>query len=136
MQITTSKMDGRVPVHVLQLDGNLDASNYTNVIAKAHEIYDGGGRNLLIDLSKVPYVSSAGLMAIHTVSLIFAGQSIQSGTSGRPTFRSLDPERDQAAREHVKLLNPQQTVSEVLEMVGLKEFFQVFTDMESAVNSY
>ncbi len=136
MQITTSKMDGRVPVHVLQLDGNLDASNYTDVIAKAHEIYGNGGRDLLIDLGKVPYVSSAGLMAIHTVSLIFAGQNMETGSSGRPTFRSLDPERDQAARTHVKLLNPQKAVSEVLEMVGLKEFFHIFTDLESAVNSF
>jgi anti-anti-sigma regulatory factor len=136
MQITTSTMQGRVPVAVLHLDGNLDASNFTDVIQKSQELYDSGARDLLIDLSKVPYISSAGLMSIHTLSLIFTGQSIQTGSSGRTTFRSLNPGRDKAAREHVKMLGLQKAVSDVFEMVGLKEFFETFDDIESAVKSF
>jgi anti-anti-sigma regulatory factor len=60
MQINFSKQESRVPVTVMQLKGNLDASNYTEVIARAQDAYDEGARNLLIDLSKVPYVSMQG----------------------------------------------------------------------------
>ncbi|MBK9211159.1 MAG: STAS domain-containing protein [Anaerolineales bacterium] len=88
MQINFSRQEGRVPVTVMQLMGDLDASNYTDVITKAQETYDNGTRDLLIDLSKVPYVSSAGLMSLHAVVLIFAGQSMQSKQTGRPSFRS------------------------------------------------
>ena len=35
MQISFSKQEGRVPVTIMQLIGNLDASNYAEVIAKA-----------------------------------------------------------------------------------------------------
>ncbi len=40
MQISFSKQQGRVPVTVMQLTGDLDSSNYTDVITKAQEIYD------------------------------------------------------------------------------------------------
>ena len=136
MQISFSKQAGRLPVTVLHLEGNLDASNYTDVIKKAQALYDEGARDLVLDLGKVPYMSSAGLMSLHTVSLIFAGQNLESNSSGRPTFRSLDPERDQAARQHMKLLNPQPAVDQVLDTVGLKQFFEVFTDLDLAVKSF
>lgn len=136
MQINFSTQEGRVPVTVLHLAGELDASTYTDVIKKVQESYDGGARDLLIDLGNVSYISSAGLMSLHTVALIFAGQSLQSNSSGRPTFRSLDPKRDDAAKQHVKLLNPQHAVEQVLDTVGLKSFFEVFTDLESAVKAF
>jgi anti-anti-sigma regulatory factor len=136
MNITFSTKEGRVPVTVLHLVGELDASTYTDVIKKAQESYDSGARDLIIDLSGAPYVSSAGLMSLHTVALIFAGQSLNPGSSGRPTFRSLDPNRDQLAREHVKLLSPQPAVSQVLDTVGLTSFFEIFDDLEGAVKSF
>jgi anti-anti-sigma regulatory factor len=136
MQINFSTQEGRVPVTVLHLAGELDASTYTDVIKKVQESYDGGARDLLIDLGNVSYISSAGLMSLHTVALIFAGQSLQPNSSGRPTFRSLDPKRDDAAKQHVKLLNPQHAVEQVLDTVGLKSFFEVFTDLESAVKAF
>ena len=136
MQISFSKQQGRVPVTIMQLTGNLDASNYTDVIAQAQETYDDGVRDLLIDLSKVPYVSSAGLMSLHTVVLIFAGQSMKSKETGRPSFRSINPQRDSAGLQHVKLLSPQPTVEQVLDVVGLKQFFDIYTDLETAVQSF
>jgi hypothetical protein len=57
MQIAFSKHEGRVPVSVMKLTGNLDASNYASVITKAQDAYDEGARDLLIDLSDVPYIS-------------------------------------------------------------------------------
>lgn len=136
MQISLSKQQGRVPVTLMQLTGDLDASNYTDVINKAQESYDEGVRDLLIDLSKVPYVSSAGLMSLHTVVLIFAGQSMRSKETGRPSFRSINPQRDSAGLQHVKLLNPQPAVDQVLDVVGLKQFLDIHTNLEAAIQSF
>lgn len=136
MQISLSKQEGRIPVTVMQLNGELDSSNYTDVINQAQESYDNGVRNLLIDLTKVPYVSSAGLMSLHTVVLIFAGQSMQSKETGRPAFRSINPQRDSAGLQHVKLLNPQPAVDQVLDVVGLKQFLDIYTDLDTAVRSF
>jgi len=136
MQINFSKQEGRVPVTIMQLTGNLDSSNYTEVIAKAQNIYEEGARNLLIDLSKVPYVSSAGLMSLHTVALIFVGQSMNSKESGRPVSRSINAQNEKTVREHVKLLSPQSAVEQVLDVVGLKQFLDIYTDLETAIQSF
>jgi anti-anti-sigma factor len=136
MLVTISKQEGHVPFTVMHLHGDLDASNYTEVIRKAQELYESGARDLLIDLSKVPYISSAGLMSLHTAALIFAGESVQINKSGRPAFRALDTHRDLAVRKHVKLLGPQPQVDQLLEIVGLKQFFQIFDDPENAGQSF
>ena len=136
MQINFSKQEGRVPVTIMQLTGNLDSSNYTEVIAKAQNIYEEGARNLLIDLSKVPYVSSAGLMSLHTVALIFVGQSMNSKESGRPVSRSINAQNEKTVRQHVKLLSPQPAVEQVLDVVGLKQFLDIYTDLETAIQSF
>ena len=136
MQINVSTQQGRVPVTVMQLNGDLDASNYTEAIQKAQELYAGGARNLIVDLGNVPYMSSAGLMAMHTLALIFGGGEPGKMEAGRPSFPRSTRNAILAAREHVKLLNLQPKVDQVLEMVGLKQFFQIFKDLQSALDSF
>ena len=136
MQISFSKHEGHVSVTVMKLTGNLDASNYAMVIAKAQDAFDEGARSLLIDLSGVPYVSSAGLMSLHTVALIFAGHPAQSKESSRPASRSVNAQNEKIVRQHVKLLSPQSAVEEVLDVVGLKQFLDIYTDLETAVQSF
>lgn len=136
MQISISKQQGNVSVTVMQLLGDIDSSSYTTVINQAQEAFDDGARDLLIDLSKVPYVSSAGLMSLHTIVKIFAGQSAQPKDGGRPSFGAINKEQDAPVRAHVKLLSPQPAVEQVLDLVGLKLFFDIHTDFEIAVNSF
>ncbi len=133
MQITITKQN---TASVMQIMGDVDASNYTDVIDKARQSYDEGARNLLLDLSKVPYISSAGLMALHTVALIFIGQSVSATDGGRPSFRAIHRQKDAPARERVKMLSPQPAVAQVLEVVGLSAFFEIFTDLDTALNSF
>jgi anti-anti-sigma regulatory factor len=136
MQITFLKHEANVSVTVMQLSGKLDASNYTEVIDSAQQAYTDGARNILIDLSKVPYISSAGLMSLHTVVLIFSGQSAISKDGRRPTFRPINMARDGEVRKHVKLFNPQPEVLQVLDVIGLKQFFEVHVNLDTAVKSF
>jgi anti-anti-sigma regulatory factor len=133
MNISFSK---HANVTVMHLMGDVDSSNYTEVIIKAQESYDGGARDLLLDLTKVPYVSSAGLMAFHTMARIFSGHSIQGKDGSRPVFRAINPKEDFAARDHIKLLGPQPAVEQVLDVVGLKQFFETHTDLDTALKSF
>jgi anti-anti-sigma factor len=133
MQINFSKHDQITLMHLM---GDIDASNYISVVDKAQESYNEGARHIILDLEKVPYVSSAGLMALHTVARIFSGQMTQTKDGGRPVFRSLNPKQDTSAKEYVKLLNPQPAVEQVLEVVGLKQFFEIYTDIDQAIKSF
>jgi len=136
MQISFSKREGRVPVTLMHLSGDLDASSYTDVIGRAQEAYDEGARDLLIDLTQVPYISSAGLMSLHTIALILSGLSVQSKESGRPAFRSINSKNESVVRQHLKLFNAQPAVGQVLEVVGLSQFLDIHTDLETAIQSF
>ncbi len=132
MNINTYKHNENPTVGVLDLDGELDASNYTDAIEAAKQLFQAGTRKLVIDLSKVPFMSSAGLMAIHTITLLFRGEA-DARESG---FRAIDPARDQIAQANVKIIQPQPQVDRVFDTVGLKRFFQFYADVDAAVKSF
>ena len=68
MEISVSKQAGRVDVTVLTLIGQLDGQTYQDLIHRAREQYAAGVRDILLELGGLAYISSAGLVAIHTVA--------------------------------------------------------------------
>ncbi len=138
MNITADQAEGRVPVTILSLDGDLDASNYQDVIAKAREAYTGGARHLLLDMSHVPYMGSSGLVALHSIAVMLRGEQPPDPESGWQAFHAIarDQDTDRVAQQHVKLLNPQPKVVRTLEMTGLKAFFEIHTDRATAIASF
>ena len=128
MEITVDLQQAREPVAVMRLRGGIDASNFVQIVDKAQEIYQKPARNLILDLSEVPSISSTGLAAIHKIALVY------SGVPDR--MKHPDLTHNSNARKHVKLLNPQPDVEKELETAGLKLFFKVFHDLESALKSF
>ena len=136
MQITVSSQQGNVPVTVLQPHGDVDASNYTELVKKVEALYKDGVRDFLIDLSDVPYMSSAGLVALHSISIMLRGEKPADPQSGWAALKSMDRSRERGMQKHVKLLNPQQFVAETFDKAGFTQFFEVFTDLKKAVASF
>jgi anti-anti-sigma factor len=128
MEITVTLQQASEPVAVMHLEGDIDASNFVQIVDKAHEIYKNPARNLILDLSDVPSISSTGIAAIHKIALIY------SGASGEITHP--DQTHSSTARKHVKLLNPQPAVDQALQAAGLKLFFKIYQDLESALKSF
>jgi len=138
MNITVDQAEGSVPVTIVGLHGDLDASNYQDVIAKARELYDVGARHVLLDMSNVPYMGSSGLVALHSIAVLLRGEQPPDPESGWNAFHAIarDQEADRGAQQHIKLLNPQPKVVRTLEMTGLKAFFEVHTDLAAAIASF
>lgn len=136
MNISVSQAQGNVPVTVIKLDGQLDGQNYQELIARAQELYSAGGRDFLLDLSDLTYVSSAGLVALHSVALLARGEELPDTEGGWSTFRSLGRSGEAGLQRHVKLLNPRSEVMGVLDMVGFSNVFEIYTDRDEAVNSF
>src|SRR5262245_18387486 len=67
MDIKISTEQARVPVTILQVDGDIDYSTYDEFLSQAQSLIREGARHMLIDLASAPYVSSAGLRAIYTI---------------------------------------------------------------------
>ena len=136
MNITVSNEHGKIPVTVLELDGQLDGQNYQELIAKARELYEAGARNILLDLGKLTYISSAGLVSLHTIALMLRGEPTPDPELGWAAVKSADRSRQAGLQPHIKLLNPRPEVASVLEMVGFSTFFESFTDREKAIQSF
>ena len=134
MEIKVSIHQSDHPIAIMQLTGAIDASNFMEVVNKAQELFDNPARNLILDLSEVPSISSTGQVALHKIALVYSGvpQQVEADKDEiRPDFT-----HSSNARKYVKLLNPQPAVDDELRKAGLKLFFKVFTDLESAIQSF
>ena len=136
MNITITQAEGKVPVTIMHIQGEIDASNFQRVIAKARQAYDTGARDLLLDLSDVPYMGSSGLVALHSVAVLMRGETPPDPEAGWEALRSIGRDREVGLQQHVKLLNPQPRVKRVLEMAGFDRFFEIHTDQETAIASF
>jgi anti-anti-sigma regulatory factor len=136
MEMTSRQIQGRVPVTILQLDGKLDGSNYLQLFEEVKMIYAQGVRDLLFDLSRLTYLSSAGITAIHRTALVFRGLSIPNDESGWASYHAIDRDRDSGLQEHVKLLSPMPEVAHILDIVGFKSMFEIHTDLDTALASF
>lgn len=136
MNISVSQAQGKVPVTVIKMDGELDGQNYQDLIAKAREVYEGGARSFLIDLSDLTYVSSAGLVALHTVALLARGEALPDTESGWSAIRSVGQAGSSGIQKNIKLFKPRDEVRSVLDMVGFGSAFEIHTDLDEAVNSF
>ena len=136
MEIVVEQAQGRVPVTIMQLRGQLDASNYLDVIARAKELHAAGTRHLLLDLDGLSFMSSAGLMALHSVALIMQGEKPPDPEHGWGAFRAVKRDLEGGRATNCKILNPQPAVSKSLEVTGFKAFLEVHTDLEAALASF
>lgn len=131
MEINVSYHQANEPIAIMQVIGGLNGSNFMQLTDKAQELFMNPARYLLIDLSEVDSISSAGLSALHKIALLYSGaqQQTQQGFNPELTHSS-------NARKYVKLLNPQTDVEKTLEIAGFKLFFKVYRDLESALASF
>ena len=132
MEITVSQQQGRVPITVFQVKGDIDANTYEQLQAQARQAFEAGARKLLLDLSGVSYVSSAGVRAINNIFTMLrttapeeSDEAMRKGLSDG-SFKS----------PHLKLLKPNPNISQVLRMTGYDMFLEVHSKLEAAVNSF
>ncbi len=138
LDITVDEAKNGVPVTVMRLQGELDASNYESTIEKTQELYEAGARNLLLDLENVDFVSSSGLIALHTMALIMRGETLDNPEQGWAAFRAVsrDMLKSTDCEAHFKLLKPQPLVLKVLDTSGFSSIMPIFDEEASALASF
>lgn len=99
---------------------------------KAQQVFNAGAKNILLDMSELTYISSAGLVSLHMISLVLRGDP-QHGWS---TLKSINNAGNGGIQKNVKLLNPRPEITSVLDMVGFSAFFDSFTDKQKAIASF
>ena len=132
MQLKISTENARVPVTVVHVEGNIDSLSYESFLSGMEESINGGARHLLIDLSHVPFLSSAGLRALNilldrlrTLTPDVSDEEMRKGINAG-TYKS----------PHLKLLNPTRESLTTLTSSGFSMFIDIFQDLKSALASF
>ncbi|MCA9950954.1 MAG: STAS domain-containing protein [Anaerolineales bacterium] len=138
LNVTVEKDEGSVPVMIMRLSGELDASNYEPLIVQTQALYAGGMRNLLLDLENLSFISSSGLVCLHNMALIMRGESLADAEEGWRAFHAItrDLEKASAPEAHFKLLKPQPLVQKVLDTSGFTKVMIVYDDEATAVSAF
>jgi len=134
MEIKVSTENGRVPVMVVHVDGNIDAGASEAFKAKTDELIKNGARHILVDLSHSPFVSSSGLRVLHGIfnqlrslhpDANLSDDDVKKGISAG-TYKS----------PHLKLLNLSKETKATFELSGFDMYIETYTDRETAIASF
>jgi anti-anti-sigma factor len=132
MDIAVSHEQGRVPLTVFRVTGEINAHTYPQLQTAAEQAFQAGMRHLLLDLSDVTYITSAGLRALHQIfTLLQTESSAESNASIHQGLRD-----GTFTSSHLKLLNPQPTVLTVLHTAGFDMYIEIHRNLKDAVTSF
>ena len=138
LETTIEQATGRVPITVIALDGELDASNFNELIASTRGLYDSGTRNLLLDLTNLRFMASSGLVALHSILRLMHGEAPPDPEAGWGALHSLglDVSGGGEMQTEVQLCGAQGAVERVLTRTGLSQLFITHPDRASAIAAF
>ncbi len=110
MEVTVSEMHR---VTLIEISGRVDSANADQLGDALNAQIDAGRHHLVLDLSRLDYISSAGLR-----ELVSALKKVKANNGD------------------LRLATPSPRVREVLTLAGLDAIFQVFPTQVEAVGSF
>ncbi len=110
MEVTVSELRR---VTMLEVSGRVDSTNAAQLGEALNSQIDAGRYQLVIDLSRVSYMSSAGLR-----ELVAALKKVKQFNGD------------------LRIATPSDKVREVLDLAGLSAIFQIYPTQVDAVGSY
>ena len=131
MDIHVSYEQAHVPVTIFQLKERINLGTVGPLMEKAQEAFTNGTRDLIIDLTHVPSISSAGLRAISQIY-----KQLNGIIALRPPTRAGDLDSAQERNSHLVLVNPMPDVRRTLEIVGFDGFIDIYNDRQEALRAF
>jgi anti-anti-sigma factor len=120
LKITSEQIQrqGKDTVTAFHLRGWLDAQSENQLFTAAHEVYAAGARLLILDLTEIDMLTSAGMRAIQKVYKLFT-QADQDTKTAR-----------------MKLCNAPPSVYHVLGITGFLQTMPMYESLQAAFDSY
>ncbi len=112
--VQISQVEGRIPVTIFQLQDRVNLGNFAELEQAAKDEFDKGMRDLVVDLSQTPSLTSIGVRALIVI------HKMLSADRGR----------------HLKLANPLPVIREMLDISGVTQYVEIYDTVEDAVKSF
>jgi anti-anti-sigma factor len=128
LTITTSQIQGDVSVIVLHLKGHLHGATEKSLHDRAHQAHEDGTRHLLLDLTELEVLSSAGLRVIQNIFKLYtpAEDTELIRKHGEEPYKS----------PYFKMVCPSQQIYYVLNITGFLHNIPIYNNMDDAVKSF
>ncbi len=123
MNIRVAHEQGRVPVTVIYVQGQINLGSTPQLEEAARAEYDNGMRDLLIDFSEATSLTSAGLRTLLVLYRLLGDASSDASGARRKSA-------------HLKLLNLSPDLRRVLQIAGFDNFIDIYDDLPAAVASF
>ena len=128
LTIDVTQEQGSVPVTVLHLDGHLHGETEGLLLERARQSIQEGSKHILLDLSGVSVLTSAGLRAIHNIFNLLTPQG---------DVEVIRQHRDEPYKSpYFKLLCPNPQIYYVLNIAGFLQNIPIYNDQDEAVRSF
>src|SRR3970282_3021175 len=118
LKIVSEQMQASVPVTVFHISGGLDAQSEAQLLENARLAYDEGARYLLINMSDLDTLTSAGMRALQKVYQIFT------------------PKEDHFKVAHLKLCKAPPQIYHVLGITGFLHNIPMYESLDAALQSF
>lgn len=128
LTIAASQIQGEVPVTILHLSGHLHGNTEPELLDRARQALEDGAKYLLLDLSGVEVLTSAGLRAIHNIFNMFTPQS------DRATIKQHGDEPYKSP--YFKLACPNPDVYYILNIAGFLQNILIYNSLDEASGSF
>ena len=126
LNISVTEEPGVTPITVFRLEGRVNMGNADRLMQGLEAAFAEGSRNMILDLTGVESLTSAGLRVIlRTYKLLGAESAVGTGeveTAGRSPY--------------LKLAGPNPNVRGVFQIVGIERLFEIYEDLEAARASF
>lgn len=128
LTIDKSQANANTLVTILHLNGHLHGETERFLVDRAQEVHEQGSKYLLLDLSKVEVLTSAGLRAIHNIFNLYTPQHDVKviHEHGEEPYKS----------PYFKLVCPNPHIYYVLNIAGFLQNIPIFNDIDEAVASF
>ena len=115
---SVEQVQGEVLITTFHLSGRLDINGEEDFVKWASDAYQAGARYLLLDMSEVTMLTSAGMRAIQKVYRMFTTEESTLETS------------------HLKMAAAPPPVYEPLQITGFLKTIPVFETVQSAIEAF
>jgi anti-anti-sigma regulatory factor len=126
LNISVSDEPGEIPITVFRLAGRVNLGNSDRLMLTLRAAFNRGSRNMILDLTGVESLTSAGLRVILQLYKLL-GEEAAAGT-GEAEIAAKSP--------YLKLAGPNANVREVFQMVGIERLFEIYQNVAAARASF
>jgi anti-anti-sigma factor len=118
LKITSEQRQAAVPVTVFTIRGWLDGQSEEQLLEAARTAYEGGARYLLIDMTDLDTITSAGIRALQKL------------------YQMYTPKEDRLKIAHLKLCNAPPQIYNVLGITGFLQNIPMYENQDGALETF